>query len=110
VVPAVKPAVLAVNVRDELAPEVSLPLDGLTVNHDADGVPTVHCRVPPPLLLMMMDCAAGSIPAVVVKLIVLVLICMAGAATLITTGIVTGLPAAGLPVLVSIALKVTDAL
>lgn len=108
--PAVKPAVLAAKVRDELAPEASLPLVGLTVNHDADGVPAVHCRVPPPVLLMTIDCADGSVPAVLVKLIVLVLICMAGAATLITTGIVIGLPTAGFPVLVSIALKVTDAL
>jgi hypothetical protein len=42
---------------------VSLPLAGLTLNHEADGVPIVHVSVPPPIFVMLIDCAAGLLPA-----------------------------------------------
>lgn len=33
-----------------------LPVAVVTVNHVADGVPTVHVKVPPPPLVILIDC------------------------------------------------------
>lgn len=91
---------------DAFAPEVVVPLVGLTVSHVAEGVPTVQFRPSPPVLVRTTVCAAGLVPAVVVKVMLVVLSCIAGAATVIVTGMVFGLPIC-LPVVLSKAVMVT---
>src|SRR5579875_3984456 len=95
-------------VRLEVVPDVSLPLVGVTVSQAVEGVPTVHCKPSPPMLVMPTVCDAGLLPpAIALKLSVVVLSCMAGAATLMVMGIVTGLFATGLPVTESVAVIAT---
>ena len=43
------------NVGDDVTFGVSLPLAGLTLSHEAEGVPVVHATVPAPISVMLMD-------------------------------------------------------
>ena len=78
---------------------LSLPEAGVTVNHDAEGVPTVQVRVSPPVFWMVMVCAAGLLPAVVVNARLLALSAICGGAIVMVTAIVDGLPTTTLPVI-----------
>lgn len=90
---------------------LSLPEAGVTVNHAADGVPTVQVRVSPPVFWMVMVCAAGLLPTVVVNArlpevsVILSVIC--GGEIVMVTVIVDGLPTTTLPVIASTAVIVT---
>jgi len=86
---------------------LSLPEAGVTVNHDADGVPTVQDRASPPVFWIVMVCAAGLVPAVVVNARLLALSVICGGGIVMVTAIVDGLPATTLPVNGSIAVIVT---
>ena len=89
---AARPVTFALKTMDAFAPELVVPLGGLTVSQVAEGVPTVQFRPSPPVLVRTTVCVAGFVPASVVKVTAFVLSCMAGAATVIVMGIVLGLP------------------
>ena len=76
-----------------------------------EGVPAVQVRVPPPVFVIVIVCAAGLVPAVVVKFRALALNCMAGGGPVmvILMGTLAGLPVTGFPMEVSTPLMVTEA-
>src|SRR5579859_1093290 len=94
----------------DVPPAASLPLDGVTVSQGWEGVPAVQLRVPPPVLVIVIVWAAGLVPAVVVKLRVVALNCMAGGGAITVTlmGTVAGLPVTAVPVAGLTALMVTE--
>src|SRR5579863_1735691 len=79
----------------------------LSVNQVCEGLPATHVRPSPPVLVRLTFCGDGLTPTVVVNESDVVSSDMAGGATLIVIGTVTGLPATALPVIGSIALTVT---
>ncbi|SRR5579885_1379571 len=101
---------LTENVIVDVAIEISLLLSGLTDSQICEGVPAVQVNVLPPILVITMACATGSPPPTVALYVsCVVLTCMLGAAILIATGKVIGLPLTGRLVVGSMALIITFA-
>ena len=93
-VPGARLLIFTENLILDFCPEVSLPLDGIAVNHPADDAPTVQCKPSPAMFVTLMDCDAGLLPpCVALKGRFVLSICIAGGVIVIVIDTVAGLPA-----------------
>jgi hypothetical protein len=82
-------------VTGELAPALSLPVPGVTVNQLTEGEPMAQPRLLPPVLVILTVCDAGLLPCVAVNERLVLSTCMAGGVILIVIVSVVGLPTVG---------------